>query len=253
MLETALGLFALGTIWFWLLMIGSSIAIIAFLENDKAWASTVTFVFTIAALIGLGNMGILSWIMTNPLLLLGVIALYFVCGTVWMCFKWWLFVTNRGERYKEKMGEFIEELDGKLIDFEKDPESLVLAEFKDEAYLKDAQQTVKTGKLVGKLWDAWREYVKNHDNDCTRAKGYKTIPDYKNRLAQPLRRNHKGRIIAWATYWPWSFFWTVLNDPIRRIMRRIYWRLSAFLDKISDRAYKKINEELNPPEPEETE
>jgi hypothetical protein len=102
MLETVLTIFAVGTLWFWLLLIGSSIAIIAFLENERAWAATVTMVLTVAAVIGLGNLGVLEWILTNPWTLLLVVLGYFVCGTIYGVVKWWLFVTNTKERYIEE-------------------------------------------------------------------------------------------------------------------------------------------------------
>jgi len=65
----------------------------------------------------------------------------------------------------------------------------------------------------------------------------------------PLVRNHKGRIIAWMSYWPWSLFWTILNDPIRRLFRRIYYKIKSFLQGISEKVFKDINEELAEPHP----
>jgi len=252
MLETALGLFALGTIWFWLLFVGSSIAIIAFLENEKAWASTVTFALTVAAMVGLGNMGFLGWVLGHPLELLLAALAYFVLGTIYGVVKWWLFVTNIKERYVEEKGKFIEELEDDIKTFEKSRTSSRLSKdiqtkLNDETFLNDAKQTVATGKLVGKIVAYWREHVKEFDDKCKRSAGYSTVPDYKKRITKPLVRNHKGRVISWMSYWPWSLFWTILNDPIRRLMRRIYYRIKGILQGISDRAFKDIDAELSDP------
>jgi len=120
-LETVLALFAIGTLWFWLLLIGSSVAIVAFLENEKAWAATVTFVLTVAAIIGLGNLGFLGWVLDNPGKLILAIVTYFVAGTIYGCVKWWLFVTNIKEKYIEQRDHFIEEMGEALEKFKVDP------------------------------------------------------------------------------------------------------------------------------------
>jgi len=251
MLETALGLFALGTVWFWLLFVGSSIAIIAFLENEKAWASTVTFVLTVAAMIGLGNMGFLGWVLGHPLELLIAALLYFVLGTIYGVVKWWLFVTNIKERYIEEKAKFIEELEENIRTFEKNRTNslghTIQRNLNDEAFFNDAKQTVATGKLVGKIIDYWREHVNEYDEECRRPYPNRSVPDYKKRITKPLVRNHKGRVIAWMSYWPWSLFWTILNDPIRRLMRRIYYRIKGILQGISDRVFKDIDAELADP------
>jgi len=249
MLETVLTVFAVGTLWFWLLLIGSSIAIIAFLENERAWAATVTMVLTIAAIIGLGNMGLLGWILENPWTLLLVVLGYFLCGTIYGVVKWWLFVTNTKERYIEERDRFVEKWRDRADKFKTDPNHRNLGtdereKFKDAAFLNDVLQSVADNKPVGKLAAEWRQYVRNFDENCKY--GYST-PDYARRITMPQVRNHKGRIIAWMSYWPWSLFWTLLNDPIRRLFRRIYYQIKNVLQSISDRVYKDINDELAEP------
>ncbi len=55
---------------------------------------------------------------------------------------------------------------------------------------------------------------------------------------RPRAREHKADILFWMTYWPWSGFWTLLNDPIRRLFRAIYHRITGILQRISDHAFK---------------
>ena len=37
--------------------------------------------------------------------------------------------------------------------------------------------------------------------------------------------NYKTRIITWVTYWPISMFWTLLNDPIKMLVKFLYHRV----------------------------
>lgn len=53
----------------------------------------------------------------------------------------------------------------------------------------------------------------------------------------PNVRQNKSRIMLWMTYWPFSMFWTLLNDPIRRVFRHIYEYISGILHRISERAF----------------
>jgi hypothetical protein len=43
---------------------------------------------------------------------------------------------------------------------------------------------------------------------------------------------NKGRLIAWATYWPFSLFWAILNQPARYIFNEMYYRVSGIYENI---------------------
>lgn len=54
----------------------------------------------------------------------------------------------------------------------------------------------------------------------------------------PKARDNLATIMMWMTHWPFSFVWTILNDPIRRIFMFIYARLAGLMQKISDAIFK---------------
>lgn len=58
---------------------------------------------------------------------------------------------------------------------------------------------------------------------------------------RPLAKNNKSKILAWGLYWPWSFTWTMINDPVVRLFKEIFYRLEFAFDKISKHAYKDID------------
>lgn len=56
----------------------------------------------------------------------------------------------------------------------------------------------------------------------------------------PLAKDNKSRIVLWISYWPWSAFWTLLNDPIRKFFNLIYVKISKLYQKISDSVFRDI-------------
>jgi hypothetical protein len=61
---------------------------------------------------------------------------------------------------------------------------------------------------------------------------------------RPKARRHKSRILVWMAYWPWSLFWTMLNDPVRKAFRYIFHHIHDYLQEISDNAFKGVEEDL---------
>jgi hypothetical protein len=55
---------------------------------------------------------------------------------------------------------------------------------------------------------------------------------------RPRARQHRGQIVAWMAYWPWSLIWTVLNDPVRKSCRIIYQHIHDYLQEISNNAFR---------------
>jgi len=56
----------------------------------------------------------------------------------------------------------------------------------------------------------------------------------------PLVSENKAQITFWATFWPWSAFWTLLNDPIRMIWNWCYKVFGTGLQNITNNVFKDI-------------
>ena len=54
----------------------------------------------------------------------------------------------------------------------------------------------------------------------------------------PQVTEHRGDIIRWMTYWPFSLLWTILNDPVRRLFEFLYNLVGAKMQAISDQLFK---------------
>lgn len=51
---------------------------------------------------------------------------------------------------------------------------------------------------------------------------------------------HKGDLIRWSTYWPFSVLGTLLNDFIRKIWEYVYDMLQSTYQRMSDAMFKEV-------------
>jgi len=78
-------------------------------------------------------------------------------------------------------------------------------------------------KIPGQLKSAWKDKLR--------------YGEFSQGSIAPRATKHKAKILMWMTHWPFSAFWTLLNDPIRRIFMSIYAHLTRTLQKISNRVF----------------
>ncbi len=61
--------------------------------------------------------------------------------------------------------------------------------------------------------DAARKYIEDESNWTNFSPPVINVPQ---------ASHNKGKIIAWMTYWPFSFVGTILNDPFRKLFNFIF-------------------------------
>lgn len=54
----------------------------------------------------------------------------------------------------------------------------------------------------------------------------------------PDASDFKGKLSRWIAYWPFSAFWTLLDDPIRRIAEWLYSVLQGLYRNVANRVFK---------------
>jgi hypothetical protein len=86
--------------------------------------------------------------------------------------------------------------------------------------------------IPANLLDEWKEYAADHHY----------IRDVQDRL---LPSHNKSRISVWIVYWPFSALWTLINDPVRRIVRQIRQILTSFYEGISKWSMRGTEDELS--------
>lgn len=97
MIQSILALFALGTLWFWVLLAVLSIIFIASIENEKyAVPTLITLVFTAVYWKAFSALS-LDW----RAVAIGV-GVYAFVGILWSIFRWFKFVKSAANEYRSK-------------------------------------------------------------------------------------------------------------------------------------------------------
>jgi hypothetical protein len=89
-----LEIFALWTIWFWVLSLAGFILVTAFVENGYPGRATFSVLVFFTIMYFLGGLNALSWLYNNPGTFFGYLLLYFVVGTIYCVVKWYFFLLN---------------------------------------------------------------------------------------------------------------------------------------------------------------
>jgi hypothetical protein len=219
-------IFAFGTVWFWILIAVASIIILAAIENEKGLLATLALVAAAVAIYVWGDGNVFRWIKAHPWKTAGWAGVYFAAGTFWFITKWWRFVRKNRHRYDEAFLLFKQDFQSEgygpngvrrygLEDREK-----AMAEFK----LRKASEPDAVFK------EEWGAHI---EDGVYRGVGFEFRPKYKD---------HKGRIFLWACYWPWSMFWTILNDPLKKVWDGIIWVVRGLLERISASSFRDVEE-----------
>jgi hypothetical protein len=91
--------------------------------------------------------------------------------------------------------------------------------------------------LIGVIWSIrkWYVYVgKKKNKILNKIKDGDTIGT--NIEFDLDLRYHKGRIISWMCYWPFSVVWFLINDPVRAIYNFIFEKIKRIYGRIAESA-----------------
>lgn len=216
-METAL--FAYGTLWFWLLIVAASFVLFACTEFERGLFATITVVVALCVLHFAGGHTLFRYIIDHPARTFEIFGAYLALGTFWGVNKWWFFVRRMRRKYDEALEEFRKEFKkpGSLDSYRR---STLRSLAPHSDYEMAIRQDKRTADEVFK--EAWKQIVEKKDY-CSIEFEF-----------QPDPKKHKRRILIWMTYWPWSFLWTMLNDPFKAAYQ---WVL-GLLRKISVGAFR---------------
>jgi len=106
--------------------------------------------------------------------------------------------------------------------------------------------------LLGVLWSftKWSEVVDEAVEDYKRR--LKKKEEFKEQYPnnhnfdgpvdekRPKLDEHKGLLFNWIFYWPFSFLWYIVHEPIERLFRGIIKHTRKVYEGITNRAYSKV-------------
>jgi fatty acid desaturase len=105
-------LFALGTFWFWLLIVVSMTSIIALIENEQNVIADIIFVVTMLALYKLGCGTALAtigmWVAAHWFYSILIFLGYLLAGTAYSFIKWFIFLEDGRARIIREKSYFYE-------------------------------------------------------------------------------------------------------------------------------------------------
>lgn len=206
-----LGLFLVGTLWFWILMAVAALVVGVCVARESFGKATLSVVATFALLGFLGDFNVLHWLGTHAAEFAVYLAAYFAIGTAWSVGKWWFFVRRRRDEYNEQKSAFLR------------------------------QNGVAGSAIPDALKTRYREWM---DASYDSGSGRRFRAGF-----PPRARDYKGKITAWMMYWPWSFVVTIIDDPIRKLFNAIFRAIQDVFQRISDSAFKDVKSDFEAPSP----
>jgi len=216
-------LFAIGTLWFWVLLVAAFICILWALEDDEypGTKATITCIVTLALIYFLGGRSaindLFSFVAHNPLVIAMAFGGYLLAGTVWSVVKWYFFVLNARDKYREDVSDINEEFNSNMDRLKK--------------YIAKVESGEEKVKDKDSVLTKYKEEIERRTSANT-----EDIARSKQRN-MPSAKGNKSRILTWMFYWPFSGIWTIINDPVRRAFQWIYKRLEGVYQKITVSAF----------------
>jgi len=175
---------------------------------------------------------------------------YFVVGVVWSFAKWYFHLNNVRTIFTEFKANHLNKNKLSLSDISApmiapvppvrpdrdDPNySALTSEYHKAKALYD-EELAKFEQVARKLTDfiyavsnsGLRCYNKLNLNDTL------ADPSLIGQSIKPMASKHKTSITEWIAFWPISFVWTMINDPVRKIVNYIFSRIKNLFQRMSD-------------------
>jgi hypothetical protein len=204
-MESFVAAFAVGALWWYVLSGAWLIWMIWAVDHERIFGSAFALVLYLVFLQFISRVGMEQvFIKYHPGAVLVTILLYVVLGVVWSFFKWWLHVNEVVDGLKEERMRFLQRMKTKSGPHNADLEGLDISE---DTPVPDS------------LKEGWQKEVN---------------------YSLPKVSESKGRIAMWITYWPISALWSLIDDLIHKLAKRIVEYFRTWYEAIAKRALKRI-------------
>ena len=235
-----------GSLWWWVVSLGFFCFLIYLIEEEKGTGCTFTILLALGVVQCFSDFNIAAWMWANPMWVgIGAVG-YFAIGAMWGVVKWTLYSKDQREKYDEAKESWLEPENLKRTATELHRQarnrSDITSKRKEQmnrwADALNAAAAQGGGTLTDALKPAWTN---------ERAERKQNWNDHRTNvmpLEIPHPKNNKARIMRWMGHWPWSMFWTILNDPIRRISKMVYKRMTIILVSIGQRQFAGVEDDF---------
>ena len=193
-------IFVFGTLWFWAFSACMFGWMIFLTEETESHGLAI---FSVIAFVWLMSSANDVSVLVNPLLWLKWGIVYFVVGSAWSFLKWFSFLHKTKDKLKELKANFLKQYSHSY----------------DDGYAsRDKIELDADGKFTDQDFPLFAKYLNEHGYLST---GYRSDSIEERADVIPTVKGRYGDLVRWIIWWPISAFWTILNDPIRRIAQAI--------------------------------
>ncbi len=197
--------FVFGTIWFWTVSIIFFSWLIYLTEGRShvlAGLALLGFVWVVSSVNGFS-------ILAEPLVALKWFGYYLVVGVAWSFLKWFSFLFGKRDEVRKHKNAFVKRFGQPLT-----AEGKINPQDMDDfiSYLNDQ------GYSTRDRYNAGNEIESKQD----------IIPNFSG---------HSGDFTRWLVWWPFSAFWTILNDPLRRLAEAIVRMFRGAYNNLANRVF----------------
>ena len=179
-------------------------------DDNLGWSHTIFIV--LMCLFAYKFKYIWTDIKADPLLILKYFGSYILIGIIWAFIKWYSYLKNLSSKYETT-------------------KSIALSVLNETSSYIKASEEEKKKCLHEALYDRFRSEPSGKKIKIEKKNGAYTI-------SVPTANNNKSLIISWISHWPISLVWTLINDPVKKLINYIFIHIKSIFQKISDHVFR---------------
>jgi hypothetical protein len=221
------------------------IAVIISMSFTDEYAKGLGFWATLCSLALLAVVGHhfgITWttLLDHPALDAGGIVAYFVIGIVWSFTKWYFYLSNVREKFQTLKIEFAEK------------NKIAILTLMTPLFAAPVRMTGEKSQDYENVKADWEKAKHVYDKFFAEVRsGMRVYKDMRSEefmndparivdMIKPQATKHKAAITEWIAFWPMSLTWTMLNDPIRKIVNYLFSRIKGKFQNMSDTMFRDI-------------
>lgn len=199
--------FVVGTIWFWVVSVAIFVWLIYLTEGESHILAGLALLGFIWVVSSVNEFSILA----EPLTALKWLGFYLGLGVVWSFFKWFSFLFSKRDELKAHKNDFVKRF---------------------------SQPLTADGKISPQDMDDFIKFL----ND----QGYSSKSRHNSRRTEEIKSQQDiipsvdgrfGDLTRWIIWWPFSAFWTILNDPFRRLAEALVRMFRGAYTKLANSVF----------------
>jgi hypothetical protein len=157
--------------------------------------------------------------------------MYIVIGIIWSFAKWYFYLIDVRDKFIEARQNFVKDYSQRHIDnisIDTLTQPLVIG---SDNYHNDLKAVLAFHGHINTNFKIYQYF-----NHTEISQNSVNITD----SIKPIAAKHKSKITQWIAFWPISGLWTLINDPIRKLVNVIFSRIKNTFQRLSNHIFKGV-------------